>query len=202
MKLFFARGACSLVVRIIINEIGLKCDYVSVDLKTKKTEDNKDYLAINPKGAVPALQLDNGEIITENLVIQQYLVDEHKANNLCPPIGDINRYKILSWSNYITTELHKSFGALFNPAITQELKDKIYIPAIKQKLEFIDKRLSQHRYLAGNHFTLPDAYLFVMLTWSTNFKIDLTKYSHLPRYFEELHSRESIMKSLKEEGFA
>ncbi|KTC94945.1 glutathione transferase GstA [Legionella feeleii] len=202
MKLFFARGACSLVIRIIINEIGLKCDYVSVDLKTKKTEDNKDYLAINPKGAVPALQLDDGEIITENLVIQQYLVDEYKADQLCPPIGDINRYQILSWSNYITTELHKSFGALFNPAITQELKDKIYIPAIKQKLEFIDKQLAQHRYLAGNHFTLPDAYLFVMLTWSTNFKIDLTEYSHLPGYFQELHSRESIMKSLKEEGFA
>lgn len=202
MKLFFARGACSMVVRIIINEIGLKCDYVSVDLKTKKTEDNKDYLAINPKGAVPALQLDNGQIITENLVIQQYLVDEYKANKLCPPVGDINRYQILSWSNYITTELHKSFGALFNPAITQELKDKIYIPAIKQKLEFVDKQLSKHSYLAGNHFTLPDAYLFVMLTWSANFKIDLTEYSHLPHYFQELHNRESIMKSLKEEGLA
>ncbi|WP_019217354.1 glutathione transferase GstA [Legionella tunisiensis] len=202
MKLFFARGACSMVIRIIINEIGLKCDYVSVDLKTKRTEDNKDYLAINPKGAVPALQLDNGQIITENLVIQQYLVDEHKANKLCPPLGDINRYQVLSWSNYITTELHKSFGALFNSAITQELKDKIYIPIIKQKFEFLDKQLSKHRYLTGNQFTLPDAYLFVMLMWSTNFKIDLSGYSHLSHYFQELRNKESIMKSLKEEGLA
>ncbi|WED44635.1 glutathione transferase GstA [Legionella cardiaca] len=199
MKLFFAKGACSLAVRIVINEINVDCNYEAVNLQTKKTESAQDFLKINPKGAVPALELDNGQILTENAVVQQYLADKFHARELLPPVGDLSRYRTLEWMNFITTELHKSFGNLFNSTISQELKDKIFIPLIKTKLGFIDKHL-KHQYLMGEHFTLPDAYMFVILLWATKFKIDLKAWDHLPRYFATLQKRPAIIKSLKEEA--
>ncbi|CEK11184.1 glutathione transferase GstA [Legionella hackeliae] len=197
MKLFFTKGACSLAVRIVINEIGIDCDYEAVNLKTKRTEEDRDFLKINPKGAVPTLELD-GQILTENAVIQQFLADKFQARDLLPPVGDFKRYQILEWVNFITTELHKSFSNLFNPTIPQEMKDKVYIPMIKTKLGYIDKHL-KHKFLMGEQFTLPDAYMFVMLLWAKNFKIDLSGWDHLPGYFTNLHKRPAIVKSLKEE---
>ncbi|MDI9817720.1 MULTISPECIES: glutathione transferase GstA [unclassified Legionella] len=199
MKLFFAKGACSLAVRIVINEIGIDSDYEKVDLRTKTTENNQDFLKINPKGAVPVLELDNTQRLTENVVIQQYLADKFKAKELLPPIDDFNRYRTLEWMNFITTELHKNFSGLFTPAIPQEIKDNVIIPLIKNKLKVIDKQL-QHTYLLGEHFTLPDAYLFVILLWAPGFKIDLKEWDNLPRYFKNLSQRESIQKSLKQES--
>ncbi|KTD26018.1 MULTISPECIES: glutathione transferase GstA [Legionella] len=200
MKLYYTQGACSLAVRIIINEIGLDCEYESVDLKTKKTEKNNDFLSVNPKGAVPTLQLNDKQILTENLIIQMYLVDEFKATKLCPPIGDLSRYTVLGWSNYISTELHKTFGNLFNPAITSEMREKIFIPAIKSKLSYVNKQLGKTNFIAGDHFTMPDAYLFVMLLWASKMGIDTKELTHLTRYFSELHHKPSIVKSLKEES--
>jgi glutathione S-transferase len=200
MKLFYSKGACSLAVRIIINEIGLDCDYEAVDLKTKKTAEGKDFLTINPKGGVPALELDNKKIITENLIIQQYLVDQNKATELCPPIGDLQRYIVLGWSNYISTEVHKSFGNLFNPVIPKEMQEKIFIPIIKSKLNYLHKQLAHHPYVTGNHFAMPEAYLFVMLLWAKNMKIDLQDLPKFQDYFAELQKRPSIKKSLEEEG--
>lgn len=200
MKLYYSKGACSLVVHILINEIGLDCEYESVDLKTKKTEKNKDYFSINPKGAVPALELDNKQILTENIVIQQYLVDEYKATQLCPPIGDLNRYLVLAWSNYVSSELHKSFSNLFSAVIPAEMKETIFIPIIKKKLDYIDKQLAKNNFLTGAHFAMPDAYLFVILSWASRMKIDLNEYAHLPAYFAELHKRPAIIKSLREEN--
>lgn len=199
MKLFYTKGACSLVVRIIINEMGLQAEYEAVDLKTKKTSTGKDFLAINPKGAVPVLQLKNGEFLTENAVILQYLADESKATHLLPKIGDLNRYRVLEWLNYITTELHKGFGALFNPTVPAEIKEQIFIPLIKAKLGYVDNHLQNSPYLIGDHFTLPDAYLFVMLRWSNYFNIDIKAQSHLWRYLTELNQRKSIQASLIQE---
>lgn len=200
MKLFYAKGACSLVVRIVINEIGLKVDFESVDLANKKTETGKDYCTINPKGAVPALQLDNGIVLTENAAILQYLADSSKATQLLPEPGNFERYRVLEWLNYVATEMHKSFGPLFNPTIPQQLKDDLFIPLIKKKLGFINKHLEKNRYLLGDTFTLPDAYLFVMLSWTVHFKINLNEWSHVAKYFAELEQRKSIQKSLREEG--
>ncbi|MBA2651955.1 MAG: glutathione transferase GstA [Tatlockia sp.] len=200
MKLYYTKGACSLAIHILINEIGIDCDYESVDLKTKKTSENKDYLAINPKGAVPALELDNKQLITENLIIQQYLVDQFKASELCPPVGDLQRYRVLEWSNYISTEVHKSFANLFNPEITKEMQETIFIPMIKKKLSYLNQQLAKHSYLTGKHFALPDAYLFVMLLWAKNMKIDLDDLPEMKHYFAELATRPSITKSLNEEG--
>lgn len=199
MKLYYSPGACSLVVRIIINELGLHSEYESVNLKTKQTEHKKDFLSINPKGAVPALQLDNGEILTENAVILQFLADRANAFQLLPETGDIKRYRVLEWLNYITTELHKTFGAMFNPAIPQELKDSLYLNMIKTKLTYVNKSLKPGSFLFGDHFTLPDAYLYVMLRWAQMFQLDLKEWSNLKAYFSSLSSRKSIIQSLKEE---
>ncbi len=200
MKLFYAKSACSLAVRIIINEIGIDCDYESVDLKTKKTAEDKDFFTINPKGSVPALELDNKEIITENLIVQQYLVDNYKAIELCPPIGDLQRYVVLGLSNYISSEVHKSFGNLFNPAISKEMQDKLFIPMIKRKLGYLNIQLANQPYLTGIHFAMPDAYFFVILLWAKNMHIDLQGLTNLQPYFIELEKRPSIKKSLAEEG--
>ncbi|KTD07142.1 glutathione transferase GstA [Legionella jamestowniensis] len=198
MKLYFTKGACSLAVRILINELGVECEYESVNLKTKRTEEDQDYLQINPKGAVPALELEDGQILTENAVVQQYLADKFNNRELLAPVGDFKRYRILECMNFITTELHKNFSNLFNSTIPQEMKEKVYIPLIKTKLGFIDKQL-KYPYLMGEQFTLPDAYMFVMLMWAKNYKIDLTRWDHLPRYFATLQKRPAIIKSLEEE---
>ncbi|MBA2709810.1 MAG: glutathione transferase GstA [Tatlockia sp.] len=200
MKLFYSKGACSLAVRIIINELNIDCDYESVDLKTKKTEEGKDYLTINPKGGVPALELDNKKIITENNVIQQYLVDTFKASELCPPIGDFQRYVVLEWSNYVSTEIHKSFGNLFNPKISKEMQETIFIPIIKNKLGYINKQLEKNAYLTGDHFAMADAYFFVTLLWAKNMNIELEDMREIQNYFAELIKRPSIEKSLDQEG--
>jgi len=200
MKLYYSKGACSLVVRIIINELGLTCEYESVDLKTKQTKSGADFLKINPKGAVPTIVTNKGDILTENSVIQQYLADDAHADQLLPEIGDFNRYRVLEWLNYITTDVHKGFSPMFNPNIPQEVKEKIFIPNLTSKFTHIDKHLEHQQYLFGDHFTLPDAYLFVMTTWAAGIKFDLKQWPHLSRHFAELLKRKSVEKSLQEEG--
>lgn len=199
MKLYYSKGACSLAVRIVINELGLNCEYESVDLKTKKTETGADFLTINPKGEVPTLQLDNGEIITENAVIQQYLADSAKATELLPACGDFKRYRFLEALNYITTDIHKGFGPLFNPFIPEDLKREVFIPKLKKCFAFENGQLAKNNFLMGDHFSLPDAYLFVMLFWAGKFKIDLTEFANLSKYFDVLKTRKSISQSLSEE---
>lgn len=202
MKLYFSRGACSLACRIIINELNLPCDYEAVDLKTKKTATGKDYLLINPKGAVPALELNNGEVLTENAVVQEYLADQNNATQLLPSMGDFKRYRVKEWLNYVTTELHKSFGTLFNAAVPQELKDKIFMPLLEKKFDYVAKQLGDKNFLMGDQFTLPDGYLFVMLTWLKKFNLPLSKWPNLEQYYNNLKTRPAIQKSLQEEGLA
>lgn len=202
MKLYYSPGACSLAVHIVINEIGLPAEYEKVDLQAKKTESGHDYFKINPKGSVPALEIEKGTVLTENAVIQQYLADTNKAYTLLPPAGDFNRYKVLMWLNYVATELHKGFSPLFNSAIPQEIKDQIFIPTIKKKFAYVDEQLKGHTYLLGEDFTLPDAYLFVILYWAAKMKIDISNLPNLTRYFAELGNRKSVQKTLKEEGLA
>jgi glutathione S-transferase len=200
MKLYYSKGACSLASRIIINELGLTCEYEAVDLPKKLTQDGKNFFAINPKGSVPVLITNNNETLTENAVILQYLADTNQANNLLPPVGNFGRYRVLESLNYIATELHKGFGPLFNPNIPQELKDKIFLPAIKAKLTYINGQLELNKFVAGDQFTLPDAYLFTVLRWALFFKIDFKEWSQLPEYFQDLSNRKSIKESVEQEG--
>ena len=201
MKLYYTKGACSLAVRILINELKLKCDYESVNLKNKVTETGKDFLSVNPKGAVPTLMLDTEEILTENAVIHQYLVETHRNNELLPAIGDIKRYHVLESLNYITTELHKGFGPLFIPDFPEVAKKDFIVPALMKKLKYVDSILGKNSYFCGDHYTLPDGYLFVMLQWAKGiFKMDLSSFSNLRRYFDHLKQRPSVKTSLTQEG--
>ena len=200
MKLYYAKGACSLAVRIIINELELACDYEAVDIKAKKTANGDDYYKVNPKGMVPVLEISAGEVLTENAIIQEYLADTHGAEELLPALGNIERYRVLEWLNFVSTDLHKSFGPIFNQTVAPELKAEIFIPLVKNKLAFVDKHLANNKYLHGERFTLPDGYMFVILRWTKGLKIEIDDMKNLQRYFEMLSERPSIKKSLQQEG--
>lgn len=195
MKLYYSKGACSLSVRIIIHEIGIQSDFEAVDLKTKKTETGEDYLKINPKGAVPAVRLDNQEILTENSAIQQYLADTHHSP-LLPPLGDFKRYRVIELTSFITSDLHKNFSPIFRSDFGDDLKN-IFKHIIESKLLILDKGLGNKTFLMGDQFTLPDAYLFVILRWAYNYKLKVPE--NLDRYFNNLKERPSVAQSLKEE---
>ncbi|MBL7479386.1 glutathione transferase GstA [Legionella bononiensis] len=201
MKLYYYKGACSLVVRIIMNEMGLEFQDEEVDLRTKKTASGENFLTINSKGAVPVLGLDNGDVITENQVILQYLTDITPGQELLAPVGDFKRYHTLEWLNYVSTELHKTLGMFFVPMVTEEFKSKVLIPMAMYKLGHVEKHLSHNTYLMGDHYTLPDAYLFVILMWANSFKLDFSGFPHLTKYMEYIQSRPAVIKSLKQEGF-
>jgi glutathione S-transferase len=198
MKLYFSKGACSLAVRIVAHELGLKLEYESVDLHTKKTASGQDYWIVDHKGSVPALVLNNGEVLTENAVIQMYLADTHPSS-LLPPVSDFQRYRVLEWLNFISTEMHKSFSPLFNPKVPQEIKESIFVPVLKGKLNFVEKLLAGHTYLTGETFTLPDAYCFVTLRWLASNKIALSDYPNLHRFFNAVAARPAVAAALAEE---
>lgn len=199
MKLYYSKGACSFAIRIIINEIGIPCEYEAVNLASKITEQGTNFLKINPKGAVPTLVLDSQEILTENAVIQQYLADTHGAKKLLPLLGDFTRYRVLEWLNFISTDLHKGFGPLFNQQVSEEVKKNIFIPILKSKLNIADGVLHKNKYLLGDEFTLPDGYLFVILSWLPKVGIELSDWPNLSRYFSEVKKRKSVQQSFEEE---
>jgi len=200
MKLYYSRGACSLGPRIVINELGLKCDYESVDLKSKKTETGQDFTEINIKGSVPVLITDQNETLTEAAVILQYLAHVGKNTEVLPPESDFMRFRVLEALNYVATEMHKGVGILFSTAFTQELKNEIFIPIIHTKLKYLNKKLEKTKYLVRDSFTLPDAYLFVILTWVMHFHIDVQAYPHVIEYFKRMKERPAVIKSMQEEG--
>jgi glutathione S-transferase len=196
--LYYSPGACSQAPHILMHEIGIEHDARRVDLKTKKLEDGSDYRAINPKGAVPALQLESGEVLTENAVILQYLGDRTSWPEVLPPLGDFRRYRVLELVNFITTELHKRFGFLFNPEATDEFKQFV-IGDLKKKLEWIDKRLGRGPFLMGEDLTLPDPYLFVITRW-TDRMIGLGQWPDLRAFYDRMLQRDSVRNVLRFEG--
>ncbi len=200
MKLYYSRGACSLAVRIIINELGLKCEYEAVDIKAKITNSGQDFMQINAKGYVPAL-LVGSELLTENINIQVYLAEIYPQKGLLPVPGDFSRYRVLEWLCYISTELHKNFGALFNPTIDQKLKADLFIPMIQKKFKWVDEQITDNKFIMGERFTLPDSYLMVILLWAQKMLPNGIKdYPHLVRYFNDLKEYPSVKKSLQEES--
>ena len=198
MKLYYAPGACSQAPHILLHEIGLDHDAARVDLKAKRLEDGSDYLLVNPKGAVPALQLDSGEVLTENAVILQYLGDRTNWPEVLPPMGDFRRYRVLEMVNFITTELHKRFGFLFNRDATDEFKQFV-IRDLSDKLDYIDGRLGSGPFLFGDQLTLPDPYLFVITGWADKF-MGLDKWPNLAAFRERMMQRPAVRHVLKFEG--
>lgn len=198
MKLYYAPGACSQAPHIILHELGLSHDAERVDLRAKQTESGRAYLEVNPKGAVPALEMDSGEVLTENAVILQYLGDRSGMAEVLPPVGNFRRYRVLEWVNYITTELHKSFGPLFNPAASDETK-RFFIDLIGKRLDYVEGELGDGPFLMGETLTLPDAYLFVITGWADKM-IGLDRWPNLSAFRARMMERDSVRHVLRTEG--
>ena len=199
MKLYYSPGACSQAPHILLHEIGLSHDAERVDLKAKRTEDGADYLKVNPKGAVPVLQLDSGEVLTENAVILQYLGDRTSWPEVLPPMGDFRRYRVLEAVNFITTELHKRFGMLFNRNAGEDTKNLV-TAEVEKKLSFIDERLGEGPFLFGEQLTLPDPYLFVITGWAEKMLGGLDRWPNLKAFHERMRQRDSVRHVLRFEG--
>ena len=199
MKLYYSPGACSQAPHILLHEIGLRHDAERVDLKNKVTENGRSYLEANPKGAVPALELDNGEVLTENAVILQFLGDRAGSPDVLPAVGSLRRYRVLEWVNFITTELHKRFGLLFNPKATDETK-QLAIEELGKKLDYVDRELGDGPFLMGDELTLPDPYLFVITGWAEKMLGGLDRWPYLKAFRERMLQRPSVRHVLKFEG--
>lgn len=199
MKLFFAPGACSLASHIALREAGLPFDLEKVDLKAKKTETGADFAAINPKGYVPALRLDDGQTMTECAVIAQYVADRKPEKKLAPAAGTPERYRLQEWLNFIATEVHKGTSPLFNPATPEAFK-QIVLERLGQRYDMLAKHLEQRPFLMGDSFTIADGYLFTILNWTNFLKIDLSKWPALKAYMGRVAARPAVQEALKAEG--
>ena len=197
MKIYYSPGACSQAPHILMHEIGLSHDAGRVDLKAKKLEDGGDYLKVNPKGAVPALELDSGEILTENATILQYLGDRASWPEVLPPHGDFRRYRVLEMVNFITTELHKRFSYLFGNA-SEETK-KFVTEQLEKKLDWINERLGEGPFLFGDNLTLPDPYLFVITGWAEKM-LGLDRWPNLKAFRARMLERPAVRHVLRFEG--
>lgn len=199
MKLYFSPGACSLAPHIVLMEAGYTFDVEKVDIPNKKTASGADYWQINPKGYVPALQLDNGEVLTEVSTILQYLADQKPASALAPAAGTMARYRLMEALNFIATEVHKSVGALFNPAMTPEMKEvqKAYIT---RRFNALDKMLAGKTYFTGDVFSVADAYFFNVLRWCGFHKIDLAPWPNVMSLFNRIGERPQVQAAMRAEG--
>ncbi len=198
MKLYYSPGACSQAPHILLHEIGLDHDAAKVNLKSKTLDDGSSYLTINPKGAVPALELDSGDVLTENAVILQFLGDRSSVGEVLPSLGQFRRYRVLEWVNFITTELHKSFAPLFKPDAADETK-RFFREQIARKLDYVDEQLGSGPFLCGDELTIADPYLFVISSW-TDKMIGLNNWPNLIAFRERMLERPSVRHVLRFEG--
>lgn len=205
MKLYYKAGACSLAPHIVMAELNMAYELEAVDLMSK-TCASGDYKLINPKGSVPALRMDDGEILTESAIISQYLADQKPEANLVPKFGTIDRVRCLEWMNFISTDLHKNYTPLFaadrivkNPEGKEELKG-FYRGMIKSRLSYVSEKLGANEFLCGQTFTIADAYLFTVLGWSRLIGVDFSEFGNLKKYVERVGSRPAVIKAMKEEN--
>lgn len=198
MKLYYLPGACSLASFIALLEGGQKFEHAAVDRATRKTSDGEDFAKINPKGYVPALKLDNGEVLTENVALLTYIGDLNPAAKLIPASG-IERYRVMEWLSYVNGEVHKNFGHLFNP-VTPEAMKAIAKEYIDKRLAFIEQRLGDKSFLTGETFTVADAYLYVVLSWRGHVGVNIDKFPKLVAFFNRVAARPSVKASRKAEG--
>jgi glutathione S-transferase len=198
MKLYYSPGACSLSPHIALLEAGLPYDLVKVDVRAKKLENGDDYLQVNPKGQVPALQLDSGELVTEGPVIVQMIADK-AGKDLAPARDSDERYKLLELLNFIGTELHKNFSPLFQPVIPDDVKT-FFRDRLMGKFKYLDGMLAGRDYLMGKQFTVADGYLFTMLSWADRMKLDLSSMPNLLAYKARVAARPKVQEALTKEG--
>ena len=199
MKLYYSPGACSMAVHIVASEAGVPVDLVKVDIPNKKTEAGGDYWTVNAKGYVPALELDDGQVLTEVGVICQYLCDRKPGSGLLSTPGTMERYREMEWLNFAATEVHKQIGALFNPKATPESKE-IQLGVIERRLNALDKMLAGKTYAMGDRFTAADAYLFTVLNWTIPLKIDLGRWPNVQALHKRVGERARVRETMKAEG--
>lgn len=200
MKLYFSTGSCSTAPHIVMHELGIKPDLEPVDLKTKQTKSGTDFNKINPKGSVPALQLSNGEVLTEVAVIIRYLCDQKPEANLFPKTGSLEYYRALEWLNFVATDVHKGIGILWNPKLTEDAKTTIKEKLTTRTLEFLSNHLKSNDYLMGNQFTAIDPYLYVVLNWTKPVNIDLSKWPSILEYTKRIKSRPATLAAITAEN--
>jgi glutathione S-transferase len=198
MKLYYSPGACSLSPHIVARELGINVELKKVNTKDKKIEDGGDFWKVNPKGYVPALELDNGQVLTEGPAIVQYLADQKPEMRLAPKNGTLERYKLQEWLNFITSEIHKGFSPLFRPTTPDEYK-KIAKENLAGRFNWLDKELGGREYLTGK-FSVADAYLFTVLNWTKPTQIDTSKWPNLVAYMGRIAARPKVKEALKAEG--
>jgi glutathione S-transferase len=199
MKLYFSPGACSLSPHIVLLEAGVPFTMEKVDLKTKKTAGGGDYYKINSKGTVPALQLDDGRVLTEGPAIVQYIADQKPDAGLAPRWGTFERYQLMEMLNYIGTELHSGFHPIFAPGSSPETKAAA-VESLGKKFDWLSKRIAAGKYALGDAFTVADAYLFTVLRWMDYAKMDRGKWPTLAGYFELVGRRPKVHEALRAEG--
>lgn len=199
MKLFFAPGTCALSPHIVLHELGIKFESVKVDLKQKTTADGKDYRLVNPKGYVPALEIAPGDVLTEGPAIVQYLADQNPGSHLAPPAGTRERYRLLEWLNFVSTEVHKQFSTLFNREAPEEFKT-----VIKAKLQgrfaFLNEHFAANAFLMGPDFSVADAYLFAVMRWAKAFNMSVDEHPNLTAYQQRVAGRPAVKAALEAEG--
>lgn len=202
MKLYYSPNACSMSVHIVLNELGLLYEAVQVDLGTHKlVKTGADYYKINPKGYVPAIELDDGSLLTEVAAILQYVADRKPQSQLLAAPGSMERYRTIEWLTFISSELHKSFGPLWNPNMPDAAK-KIFIDKLNTRFELLDKHFAKNEFLMGNQFTVADAYAYTILNWKNFLNVDLSPYKNLEAYMQRLASRPSVRETQHTEKLA
>jgi len=199
MKLYFSPGACSLSPHIVLREAGLAFEPVLMSTKTHKLQDGSDYYAINGKGYVPLLELDDGQRLSEGPAIVQYIADQAPAARLAPANGTMERYRLQEWLNFITSELHKSYTPLFTPTTPAETKTA-YVAKLRGRYEWIDGQLAGKNYLMGEDFSVADAYLFTVTTWAGHVGVDLAGLENVAAYMKRVGERPAVQAAMQAEG--
>ena len=199
MKLYYSPGACSLSPHIVIRELGLDVALEKADIRSKKTESGGDFMAVTPKGQVPTLVLDDGQILTEGPVIVQYLADMKPEIGLLPAAGTLDRVRVQEWLNHITSEIHKGYSPLFRPNTPEDYKT-IVRNNLANKYRNLEAQLKGKSYLTGDRFTVADAYLFTVTNWAAHTGVDLTGFPNVLAFQQRVASRPRVQDALKEEG--
>lgn len=199
MKLYYSPGACSLSPHIVAKEAGIELELVQVDLAKKQTKAGADFNAVNPKGYVPTLLLDDGAVLTEGPAIVQYLADRKPASGLAPAAGSMDRYRLQEWLNFITSELHKGFSPLFRPTTPDAYKE-IVRENLAKRFDHLDMHFAKNDYLMGKQFTVADAYCFTVLNWSNFVKLSMDKWTNVKAYMARVAARPNVLAAMKAEG--
>jgi glutathione S-transferase len=196
MKLYSSPGTCSMASNIALHEAGIPFELSKVDKRTHRA-DGVDFFTINPKGYVPALRLDDGQVLTENVALLQYIADLNPAAKLAPPAGTMERYRLAEWLSFINSEVHKSFSPLYSSEASEDMKtySRNYLA---KRLAYIADQLADKQFLMGDQFTVADAYLFTVLGWGAHVGVDIGP--KLKSYSDRVRARPHVIEAMTAEG--